>query len=135
SHALAALRPVARARGGTLACVLGAGGDRDPGKRPLMGRAAETGADRVVITSDNPRSESPQEIADAIRGGMVGDPWLVELDRATAIRLAIAAADPADVVLVAGKGHEQYQEIEGRRQAFSDVEVAAAALRDREGRG
>ncbi len=130
TQALAALRPVARARAGTLACVLGAGGDRDPGKRPLMGRAAEAGADRVVITSDNPRSESPQAIADAIREGMAGDPWLIELDRASAIRLAIAAADPADVVLVAGKGHEQYQEVDGRRQHFSDVEVAALALRD-----
>ena len=135
AQALGALRPVARARAGTLACVFGAGGDRDPGKRPLMGRAVETGADRVVLTSDNPRSESPQAIADAIRAGLANDPWLIELDRATAIRLAIAAADPADVVLIAGKGHEQWQEIEGRRQAFSDVEVAAAALRDREGRG
>ncbi len=130
AQALAALRPVARARGGELACVLGAGGDRDPGKRPLMGRAAQAGADRVVITSDNPRSESPQAIADAIRAGMTVDPWLVELDRATAIRLAIAAADPDDVVLVAGKGHEAYQEIAGVRHRFSDVEVASAALRE-----
>jgi UDP-N-acetylmuramyl-tripeptide synthetase len=130
TQALEALRPVAKARGGDLVCVLGAGGDRDPGKRPLMGRAAESRADRVVITSDNPRSESPQAIADAIRGGMAADPWLVELDRATAIRLAIAAADPSDVVLVAGKGHEQYQEIDGTRYPFSDVEVATRALRD-----
>lgn len=133
-QALGALRPVAGARAGALACVFGAGGDRDPGKRPLMGRAVEAGADRVVVTSDNPRSESPQSIADAIRAGLASDPWLVELDRATAIRLAIAAADPADVVLIAGKGHEQWQEIDGRRLHFSDVEIAAAALRDREGR-
>ncbi|MCO5119980.1 MAG: UDP-N-acetylmuramoyl-L-alanyl-D-glutamate--2,6-diaminopimelate ligase [Burkholderiaceae bacterium] len=133
THALGALRPVARARDGALVCVLGAGGDRDAGKRPLMGRAAEAGADRVVITSDNPRSESPQAIADAIRNGMAGDPWLVELDRAMAIRLAIAAAEPADVVLIAGKGHEQWQEIDGNRQPFSDAEVAAAALHERGG--
>ncbi len=133
AQALGALRPVASARGGALACVFGAGGDRDPGKRPLMGSAAEAGADRVVITSDNPRSEAPQAIADAIRAGMASAPWLLELDRATAIRLAIAAADPADVVLVAGKGHEQWQEIDGRRQHFSDAEVAAAALHERGG--
>ncbi len=130
TQALEALRPVARARGGELVCVLGAGGDRDPGKRPLMGRAAEAGANRVVITSDNPRSEQPQAIADAIRAGMAGDPWLVELDRASAIRLAIAAADPDDVVLIAGKGHETYQEVGGARHRFSDVEVATLALRE-----
>lgn len=131
AQVLAALRPVAQDRGGVLACVLGAGGDRDHGKRPLMGRAAEEGADRVAITSDNPRGESPLAIAEEIRSGMVADPWLVEIDRAAAIGAAIRASGPADVVLVAGKGHEQWQETAGRREPFSDVEVAMAALRDR----
>ena len=131
ANALDALRPVARARGGRLWCVFGAGGDRDAGKRPLMGAAAEQGADRVVLTSDNPRSESPQAILDAIRGGLTGSPAGCETDRALAIATTLAAADPSDVVLIAGKGHEPYQEIAGVRHPFLDAEHAARALERR----
>ena len=124
---LSALKPIARARGGQLVAVFGAGGDRDATKRPEMGAAASALADRVVLTSDNPRSEAPQAIVDAIRRGVTG-PCEVELDRGQAIAGAIAAADAADVVLLAGKGHEPYQEIAGRRLPFSDAAEAAAAL-------
>jgi UDP-N-acetylmuramoyl-L-alanyl-D-glutamate--2,6-diaminopimelate ligase len=128
--ALAALRETARARGGRLVCVFGCGGDRDPGKRPLMGGVAERLADRVLVTSDNPRSEDPAAIAAAIGAGMNTLP-AVELDRAAAIRRAVAEADAADVILLAGKGHEPYQEIAGVRQAFSDADQARAALEGR----
>jgi UDP-N-acetylmuramyl-tripeptide synthetase len=131
ANALDALRPVARTRGGRLWCVFGAGGDRDPGKRPLMGAAAEQGADRVVLTSDNPRSESPQAILDAIRGGLAAAPAGCEADRALAIATTLATADPSDVVLIAGKGHEPYQEIAGMRHPFLDAEHAARALERR----
>ncbi len=124
---LAALKPVAQARGGRLVAVFGAGGGRDKGKRPVMGSIAAALADRVVLTSDNPRGEDPQSIVDAIRAGVTGD-CSVELDRAKAIDAAIAGADAADVVLIAGKGHEDYQEIAGRRLPFSDAAVAGAAL-------
>jgi UDP-N-acetylmuramoyl-L-alanyl-D-glutamate--2,6-diaminopimelate ligase len=125
-NALGALRPVAASRGGKLRVVFGCGGDRDPGKRPQMGEVAERLADRVLVTSDNPRSEGPQAIIDAIVGGMVRAD--VEADRAAAIRRVVLEADPADVVLLAGKGHESYQEISGVRHHFSDVEQASAAL-------
>lgn len=131
AQTLSALRPVARARAGRLACIFGAGGERDVGKRPLLGKVAADGADRIVVTSDNPRSEPPQQIVDAILAGLSAPPWLVELDRALAIHETIAVADPADVILVAGKGHEQWQEINGQRRPFSDVRVAAAALHER----
>jgi UDP-N-acetylmuramoyl-L-alanyl-D-glutamate--2,6-diaminopimelate ligase len=124
---LRALKPIAQARGGRLVAVFGAGGDRDATKRPEMGGAASALADRVVLTSDNPRSEDPQAIVDGIRRGVTG-PCQVELDRGKAIAGAIAAADAADVVLLAGKGHEPYQELAGRRLPFSDVAEAAAAL-------
>ncbi len=127
---LAALKPVAQARGGRLVAVFGAGGDRDATKRPEMGRVASALADRVVLTSDNPRGEDPQAIVDAIRGGASAQ-CVVELDRAKAIAGAIAAADAADVILLAGKGHEPYQEIAGRRMPFSDAAQAAAALERR----
>ena len=127
---LASLRP-AVGPGRTLWAVFGAGGDRDKGKRPLMGRVAATLADRVVVTSDNPRGEEPPAIAEAIVAGIRESghsAYAVELDRAAAITRAIGEAAPGDVVVVAGKGHEPYQEIAGRRVPFSDLAVAAAAL-------
>jgi UDP-N-acetylmuramoyl-L-alanyl-D-glutamate--2,6-diaminopimelate ligase len=129
--ALQALRPaVAEQR--ELVCVFGCGGDRDPGKRPLMGRVAAALADRVIVTDDNPRSEDPQQIAEAILHGIRETPnrhWALDLDRRAAIQRAIATARPGDVVLVAGKGHEAYQERHGVREPFSDVDVASEALR------
>lgn len=127
-NVLATLRELAQARGGRLWCVFGAGGDRDPSKRPLMGQAVERGADRVVVTSDNPRGEPPLRIVADIRAGLTREPHLTEIDRSHAIGHAIADASAADVVLIAGKGHEDYQEIEGRRLPFSDVEQARIAL-------
>jgi UDP-N-acetylmuramoyl-L-alanyl-D-glutamate--2,6-diaminopimelate ligase len=124
---LDALRPVAAKRGGRLAVVFGAGGDRDPAKRPLMGAAAARGADRVLITSDNPRSEDPLRIIDAVAGG-AGERVEREPDRRRAIEAAVLAAAAEDVVLIAGKGHESYQEIAGQRLPFSDQVVARAAL-------
>jgi len=124
---LATLRPVAAQRSGHLVVVFGAGGDRDPAKRPVMGAAASRGADRVYITSDNPRSEDPTAIIDAVARGASGTPRL-EADRRRAIESAVAEAAPDDVVLIAGKGHESYQEVRGTRQPFSDHAVARAAL-------
>jgi len=125
--ALQALRPVADTRGGALVAVFGAGGDRDSAKRPLMGEVASRHADRLLLTSDNPRSEDPQAILAAIRAGVFA-PHELEPDRAAAIARAIGEASAADVVLLAGKGHESYQEIAGRRLPFSDVAAAEAAL-------
>lgn len=132
-QALAALRPVAQARGGRLWIVFGAGGDRDPGKRPQMGAAAARGADRIVVTSDNPRSEEPGRIIDQILSGVgdAGSRLSHTEDRELAIRGAVSRADETDVVLIAGKGHEQYQEVAGRRLVFSDLECARRALRSR----
>jgi UDP-N-acetylmuramoyl-L-alanyl-D-glutamate--2,6-diaminopimelate ligase len=127
-NVLKALRPVAARRGGRLAVVFGAGGDRDPTKRPLMGAIAARLADRVLITSDNPRSEDPLKIIEAIRAGGGSE---FEVDRAAAIDRMVAAAHDKDVILVAGKGHENYQEIAGRRSHFSDEEQARAALERR----
>ena len=127
---LHALRPVAQARGGKLWAVFGAGGGRDAAKRPAMGRAASRLADRVVLTSDNPRDEAPEAIIAAIRGGIEGA-CEIEPDRAAAIAAAIGAADASDVVLLAGKGHESTQEVAGERRPFSDAAVAAAALAKR----
>jgi UDP-N-acetylmuramoyl-L-alanyl-D-glutamate--2,6-diaminopimelate ligase len=123
---LTALRPVAAERGGRLVVVFGAGGDRDPTKRAPMGAAAARLADRVMVTSDNPRNEDPLKIISQIEKGIAGK-HEVEADRARAIAGVIAAADRNDVVLIAGKGHEDYQEIAGRRQPFSDAAVARAA--------
>jgi UDP-N-acetylmuramoyl-L-alanyl-D-glutamate--2,6-diaminopimelate ligase len=127
---LAALKPVAQARAGRLVAVFGAGGGRDKAKRPVMGSVAAARADRIVLTSDNPRGEDPQAIVEAIRDGIgnIGGDCVVELDRAKAIASAIGSADAADVVLIAGKGHEAFQEIAGRRLPFSDAAVAGAAL-------
>lgn len=111
-----------------LICVFGCGGDRDRGKRPLMGRVASRIADRVIITSDNPRSENPFAIIADILEGMEAECAIVP-DRALAIRQAIAAARRGDIVLIAGKGHERYQEIGGARHPFSDAAAAQAALR------
>jgi len=128
---LGALRQVARERGGQLWCVFGCGGDRDPGKRPQMGRIAQM-ADQVVVTSDNPRSEAPRAIIDQIVAGMetgaeAPRSQAIE-DRATAILAAVKQAAKADVILLAGKGHEPYQEIKGRKMPFSDADHAALAL-------
>lgn len=116
--------------GGQVICVFGCGGDRDAGKRALMGEIAARLADRVIVTSDNPRSESPQQIMDAICSGMREVSVEREADREAAIKMAIAAAQPDDLVLIAGKGHEDYQEIAGRRLPFSDQVVAMRALAD-----
>ena len=127
--ALQALRPLAEQRGGQLWCVFGCGGDRDPAKRPLMAQAAENGADRVVITSDNPRTEDPKAIiAQVLCGLEQTNGVLVQADRALAIAAAVQQAAPQDVVLVAGKGHEDYQEINGQRTHFSDQEHVQMAL-------
>ncbi|GJG97413.1 UDP-N-acetylmuramoyl-L-alanyl-D-glutamate--2,6-diaminopimelate ligase [Cupriavidus pauculus] len=126
---LTALRPVADARQGRLWCVFGCGGDRDATKRPLMGDVAERLADDVVLTSDNPRSEDPRDILEQIADGMQdrAHARLIE-DRAAAILYAIKHAAPADVVLVAGKGHEATQEIQGRKRPFSDREHVRLTL-------
>ena len=131
--ALTALRPLAQKRGGQLWCVFGCGGNRDATKRPLMAAAAEAAADVVLVTSDNPRGEQPSAIIGDIMAGF-SDATRVqaETDRARAIALALAKASPADVVLIAGKGHEDYQEIEGRRWPFSDRAQARAALHARQ---
>jgi UDP-N-acetylmuramoyl-L-alanyl-D-glutamate--2,6-diaminopimelate ligase len=132
-QALRALRPLAQARAGRLWIVFGAGGDRDPGKRPAMAAAAAAAADVLVLTSDNPRSEDPQAILAQLAAGLpAGSTARREADRGRAIAQALAEAAPADVVLIAGKGHEAYQEIAGQRLPFSDLAVARAALRQRE---
>jgi UDP-N-acetylmuramoyl-L-alanyl-D-glutamate--2,6-diaminopimelate ligase len=128
---LVAARDLARTHGGRLVAVFGCGGDRDRGKRPLMGAIAGRLADEVVLTSDNPRSESPEAIIDAIVPGLVGASAThrIEVDRRAAIAAAVRAARAGDVVVIAGKGHEPYQEIDGVREPFSDAAVAEAALR------
>ncbi len=131
--ALDALRPVALQRHGRLWCVFGCGGDRDLGKRPLMGASA-LAADQVVVTSDNPRSEDPMAIIAQIMPGLAPHANVQQqADRATAIDTAVMAAAPADVILVAGKGHEDYQEVAGQRRPFSDLEQASSALARRRG--
>lgn len=116
-----------------LFCVFGCGGDRDAGKRPVMGEIATRLADVAIVTSDNPRSEDPSAIIAQIVAGAVRDDYLVEADRAKAIGQALALAREGDVVLIAGKGHETYQEIAGQRQPFDDLEVARRILKG--GRG
>lgn len=129
SQALLALQPMARERGGRLWCVFGCGGDRDPHKRPLMAAAAEALADRLVLTSDNPRSESVASILAQMRAGLQHpQSAIVQEDRAAAIGLVVRQAAAEDVVLVAGKGHETTQEIAGVFHPFSDVEQLQAAL-------
>jgi UDP-N-acetylmuramoyl-L-alanyl-D-glutamate--2,6-diaminopimelate ligase len=128
-NVLSTLRDLLRASptGGSLVCVFGCGGDRDRGKRPQMGRIATTLADETVVTSDNPRSEKPQAIIADILAGVNGPVEAIE-DRTTAIETAVKRAQAGDVVLVAGKGHEQYQEIAGVRHPYSDAAVVRAAL-------
>jgi UDP-N-acetylmuramoyl-L-alanyl-D-glutamate--2,6-diaminopimelate ligase len=127
---LAAARPLA-SEGGRVICVFGAGGDRDAAKRPLMGRAVAAGADLAVLTSDNPRSEDPQAIADAVLVGLADGPASVrvELDRRAAIAEALTDARAGDVVVLAGKGHETGQTFAGHRTVpFDDRAVAREEL-------
>ncbi len=129
---LQALRPLASARGGRLWCVFGCGGNRDATKRPLMGAIAARGADHVVLTSDNPRDENPSAILAQILAGVTGhDEIDVIEDRREAIRSALREAAATDVVVIAGKGHENYQEVAGVRRPFSDLAEAQAALAQR----
>ena len=114
---------------GQLRVVFGCGGDRDPGKRSIMGRIASELADDIVLTDDNPRSEDPRRIvADIIEGIAPHAPLTVEHDRALAISLALTRCAPDDVVLIAGKGHEDYQIVGNERRAFRDQAVVAAEL-------
>jgi UDP-N-acetylmuramoyl-L-alanyl-D-glutamate--2,6-diaminopimelate ligase len=121
------LREVTRAGGGKLICVFGCGGDRDRGKRPMMGTVVSKFSDLGIVTSDNPRSEEPHEIIASIVTGMAGDYQVIE-DREQAIAMAISSAQAADIVLIAGKGHEDYQEIKGVKYPFSDIEIAQRSL-------
>ncbi len=136
--ALEVLRPLTAGR---LICVFGAGGDRDKGKRPLMGLASGEAADLSVLTSDNPRTEDPLDIIAMVEEGLAqsgarrtdnpvanGPAYIVEPDRAGAIAMAVASAGPADTILIAGKGHEDYQIIGREKRHFDDREQAAAAL-------
>lgn len=124
---LTTLREVTAPSGGKVICVFGCGGDRDRGKRPMMGTVVSKFADVRIVTNDNPRSEEPRDIINAIIAGMQGDFQVIE-DRARAITVAINKAKTKDAVLLAGKGHEDYQEIKGERQPFSDSEIAHRVL-------
>ena len=119
---------------GRLFCVVGCGGDRDEGKRPQMAAVAEKFADTVVLTSDNPRSEDPQTIIDQMRAGLTGAQAVREnVDRAEAVQETVNSAQVGDVILLAGKGHEDYQEINGVRYPSDDRELARQALAARGG--
>jgi UDP-N-acetylmuramoyl-L-alanyl-D-glutamate--2,6-diaminopimelate ligase len=136
AQAVQALLPLAQSRGGELTCVLGCGGDRDAAKRPLMAAAAEQHAQHVVLTSDNPRSEDPQTILNHMLAGLKhASKAIVIADRAQAIAQTVQHARTQDVVLVAGKGHEDYQEISGVKHPFSDVQHTHEALRHRAQQG
>jgi len=116
---------------GHLICVFGCGGDRDTGKRPMMARVAESLADRVILTSDNPRSEPPEEIIKDMMTGLINPARAeVVLDRDEAIRQAILKSQSGDIILIAGKGHETWQETGGRRIPFSDEDAVRSALED-----
>jgi len=130
ANALATLRAMLPV-GGRLACVFGCGGDRDPGKRPLMGEIAARLADRVWVTSDNPRSEAPDRIIDEVLAGVTVSNAVLrrDADRARAIEAALAESAPGDIVLIAGKGHEAWQEVAGVKQPFDDRVVAVQVLR------
>jgi UDP-N-acetylmuramyl tripeptide synthase len=128
---LLALQPLAHQRGGRLWCVFGCGGNRDASKRPVMGAIAARHAQQVVVTSDNPRDEAPGAIIEQIVAGAAPHRVTVIEDRRGAIAHAVAHADPADVILLAGKGHEDYQEIEGVKRPFSDVDEARRSLDER----
>ncbi len=130
AQTLSALKPFAQAMGSQLWCVLGCGGDRDASKRPLMAAAAESVADHLVLTSDNPRNELPEAIAADMRQGLKAPQAAhQELDRAKAIGYAVAHAQAKDIVLIAGKGHEETQEIAGVKYPFDDRRQAEQALR------
>jgi len=130
---LVALQPIAQARGGQLWCVFGCGGDRDASKRPLMAAAAQKNADQIVLTSDNPRSENPAVIISQMLLGLThSESVRVQTDRALAIVETLASAEPDDVVLLAGKGHENYQEVSGIKHPFDDLRHAQAALDTRQ---
>jgi UDP-N-acetylmuramoyl-L-alanyl-D-glutamate--2,6-diaminopimelate ligase len=116
--------------GGKLLVLFGCGGDRDRGKRPLMGRAAVENADYTLVTTDNPRSEEPSAIIDDIKPGLAGGAYRIEIDRRTAIRSILKKAQKGDVVLLMGKGAENYQEIKGKREPFSDTDEVGAALEE-----
>ncbi len=131
---LQALREINVAEGGKLICVFGCGGDRDRGKRAMMGMVAEKFSDFCIVTSDNPRGENPREIIAEIVGGMNEDNHEIMVDRAAAIQCAIRRARRSDTVLIAGKGHEDYQEINGVKHPFSDVLVAQQALNHVQGK-
>jgi len=125
AKALGALREHCR---GALWCVFGCGGDRDPGKRPMMGAVADELADHIIVTDDNPRSENPQAITQAIESGIKSRSVRVIHDRGEAIATALKEASPLDVVLIAGKGHEDYQIYGETRRSFSDVREAQRIL-------
>jgi UDP-N-acetylmuramoyl-L-alanyl-D-glutamate--2,6-diaminopimelate ligase len=125
---LQALREISASEGGQLFCVFGCGGDRDRGKRAMMGLVAEKYSDFCIVTSDNPRSENPREIIAEVVSGMNAENHEIIVDRATAIQSAIRHARQGDTVLIAGKGHEDYQEINGIKHPFNDVSVAQQAL-------
>ncbi|WP_373747008.1 Mur ligase family protein, partial [Neisseria dentiae] len=127
--ALATLQEI-KPQGASLWCVFGCGGNRDKGKRPLMGAAAVAGADKVVVTSDNPRMEEPQAIIDDILPA-VPNPEHIEADRRAAIGYAVKHAAADDIILIAGKGHETYQDVQGEKHHFSDFEEAQKALDNR----
>ncbi len=122
------LRTARELTAGRVLVVFGAGGDRDRGKRPLMGKVAADLADVVIVTSDNPRSEEPLAIIQDVLQG-TGTDVEIDPDRRAAIQRGIALAEPGDVVVIAGKGHEQGQEIAGEKFPFDDREVAREALR------
>jgi len=129
-----ALRAARAHCSGTLRAVFGCGGDRDPGKRPMMGRTARELADEIIVTDDNPRTEDPRHIVAEILEGIGSDAKVrIEHDRAAAIRDALAACAPGDVVLIAGKGHEDYQLVGRERRPFSDQAVARAWLEGAKG--
>lgn len=117
---------------GKVICVVGCGGDRDRSKRPQMAKVAESYSDLTIVTSDNPRSEPPEQILDEMVQGFTKQEYVRLVDRQRAIEFAIEQAGPGDVVLIAGKGHETYQEIQGVRYDFDDREVARMAIQNRE---
>ncbi len=124
-----ALQNVRKHTGGKIICVFGCGGNRDAGKRPLMAQAAEKYSDLVIVTNDNPRNESPEKIVDDIRQGINNELQLiVEMDRQKAIHQAIKMATENDLILIAGKGHEQYQIVGDKKIAFSDIDIALSEL-------
>ena len=127
-HIAAPLRALREHCKGLLWCVFGCGGDRDPGKRALMGAAADELADRIIVTDDNPRNEDPEKITAAILEGIESVDARVIHDRGAAIATAIAEARADDIVLIAGKGHEDYQICGDRRREFSDQREAERLL-------